>query len=176
MKLGNLFVCFTKTGERCVICRVTKFNNKIANVYYYDIINDRVIPNKDIDFSTLVPFRNYSKSKDNDLIISKKRVCKIFSKDNQIEYYSSNLAYYNIYRVLENGNLKLIKENVLLRKYSNNFQEWYVDIVKNEVVSIKSYNYDLLPDKVVYFVRNVSLDGCRIPKKKILEMDYKKEL
>ena len=108
--------------------------------------------------------------------ISTNRIRKIFNDDNEIEYRVSNLAYYNIYSVLEDGNLKLIKKNVLLRKYYNDYQEWYVDIVQNKVVSNKSFKYDVIPNKVVLFVRNVSFDTIKVPKKKILEMDYRKEI
>ena len=164
----NIFICFKKNGERSLILKVTK-----KKEYYYDINNDVIIEKKDIDFNSLVSFSNYNKTKKG--IINKNRLRKIYNKDSQTEFNTKNLAYYNIYCLDDCGNLILVKENVLLRKYFDEYQEWYVNIYENKIVAFKSFKYNTCSDNIVKFIRNVNIDEI-MQKKKILEMDYKKEL
>ena len=168
MEVANIFICFKKNGERSLIYKKTKKTKKDNKEYYYDIENDRILNTDEIDFNTLVSIRNFNISLKDREDIPVYTASRVFKKDNETEINVNNIAYFDIYNTDSNGDYILTNRDVLLRKYGNGKQSFYIDLARNKIIFI--------PKESVNFIRRINISDCTLEKRKLLEMDYKKEI
>lgn len=187
MKLDNIFVGFTKDGKEHIFYKRYGYINDVSCTLYIDLETKEQFDISDVDTDSLVPVvqaLNLEKSK-----MFKRKVVKAYKSDRKLLLDASGLFYGDLCRknILEkqsfghkrNGLVsyisKTVKEDALFAHVNDPYGR--VQELKTSKLFFKKSDkyvlYSVLENRRVNYEH---LDGLVQPKRKILEMDYKKEL
>lgn len=178
MKLDNVFYGFTKDGERKLLSRKMKtaFTDlgDVARTVYYDLEKKEYIESYNIDEKELIPITYFIEAKKR---MSRKKIIEVYLADCDMSYNIRTIFYGNIInRQTINDKMVLkIRENVLLATVDEDRQ--IVSEVKTGYLYPSSYSVS--HGAAIEEVKEINKDNIQSPvitKKKLLELDYKKEL
>ena len=178
MKLDNVFYGFTKNGERKLLLKKMKTvwtdMGDVARTVYYDLENKEYIESFDIDEHELIPITYFIEAKKR---LSRKKIIEVYLADCDMSFNIRKLFYGNIVKrhIINNKNVLKIRENVLLATVDEDRQ--IVSEVKTGYLYPSSYSVS--HGVAIEEVKEINKDNIQSPvitKKKLLELDYKKEL
>ena len=168
MKLNGVLVGFTKSdGEEHLLLRERN--------YYIDLLTKEVFKRNDIDINSLIPFKDIVDVKRDKL--SKRKVVKLYKLDREKLISLFNLHYCDL--ILKSGNKsQVISRNKLLEKglYLSNslIVDRLKDLKSNILYKLDCYVTNGVCVKIDRDVK--IMEDTIFTKKKILEMNYRREL
>lgn len=196
MKLDNVFYGFTKDGKRKLLLKRFKKEmtslGDVERTIFYDLEENKYIESSDIDVESL---RSVLSLVGPVKRMTKRKVVKKFKEDNNVLYDIHGVFYGNLVNKLTIYDLKTqngyyagtgrndLYDNILVKEVENVLFA-RVDDPNGKVEPLKwkeryPWHYKVNSGVSVEEIRPINkeyFDTAVVPKKKLLELDYRKKL
>jgi len=189
MRLKNVYVGFTKDGKERLLYKTTRYFDEIDVLctVFIDLETNEVFRIDKVNENTLNPFKKVF----NKRFLNRKKVIKVYKDDRSKDVQLKSLYYADVYKkaigYIRKNTAPLVTTCIVQKEVDKDVLVERVVLTKNNIMRIAYNNLstnELYEDEIgcsgyeMPYVSDLKkVDGnLTMPKKKVLELNYKKEL